>query len=165
MSAFPNFFPTVGKASAATDLANHLGDKVEVGKLTYRLVQAGAAIAAAEKKVVCTKLSSGVPTWVVDVGGASGASVSTPTGVIPVGQTGSTGTTGIVSGDYFLVQISGAAKCLAAATLAALDSVGCASTAGKIDTTATVSEMIGTATEAGAAADAEVDVLLRYLPQ
>ena len=165
MTPFPNFFPAPGTASTASDLAGMLGQVVETegGLKKYRLVQAEAAIAAAASLLVSTTLSSGVPTWVVDLPGTTGASVSTPVGVIPAGQKGSTGTTGLIAGDYFLVQISGPTKCISGGTLAAFDSVGATGTAGKVDTTTTLSVAIGTALEAASAADATVDVLLRHL--
>jgi hypothetical protein len=163
MNPFPNFFPLPGTASTATDLANHLGDKVEYNNQTYRLVKAGAAVAAAAKLVVSTALTSNVPTWVVNVPGGTGYSVSTPVGVVPTGQKGSTGTTGLISGDYFLAQISGVATTISGGTLAQFDSVGATGTAGKVDTSTTASVIIGTALKAATDTATDVPVLLRGL--
>jgi hypothetical protein len=151
----------IGTASARAEHSADLGKLILVDGKLYRLVKAAVAISAAAKLVVSTALSSGVPTWVVKLAGATGYSVSTPAGVVPAGQTGSTGTTAIQAGDYFYVQVSGAAKCISGGTLAALDAVGATSTAGKVDTSSTVGVIIGIATEAASAADAEVDVILR----
>lgn len=153
----------IGTASANAIHAADLGKVFWNDGKAYRVVKAEAAIAAAAKLVVSTTLSSGVPTWIVDLPGTTGASVSTPAGVIPENQVGSTGTTGLVAGDYFVVQVSGPCKCVSGGTLAAFDSVGATGTAGKVDTTTTISVAIGTATEAASAADADVDVILRGL--
>jgi hypothetical protein len=164
MIPFPNFLPPVGTASAATDLANQLGNVFLApdGK-QYRLVKAGAAISAAGTLVVSTALSSNIPTWAVDLAGKTGYSVSTAAGVVPKGQTGSTGTTGLVSGDYFLVQVSGLAYTTSGGTLAQFDSVGATGSAGKVDTSTTDSVVIGTALKAATDTSTEVPVLLRGL--
>lgn len=161
----PIFVPLPGTASTATDLANVLGRVYEIDGIKYRLVKAEGAIAAAAKLTVATLLSSNVPTWVVDLPGTTGAAVTNPVGVIPVGQKGSTGTTGLIANDYFLVQISGVATCISAGTLAAGDGVGPAGTAGKVDTTTSLATAIGHATNAATDSSTDVTVLLKFLPQ
>jgi hypothetical protein len=121
MTPFPNFLPAVGTASAATDLANHLGAIVQAadGKV-YRLVKATNAIAAAARKFLVSAVSSGQPTWSCDIlGTAANAYIQKIRVLVPAGQTGSTGTTGLVAGDYFLAQVEGPATALCAAALAA----------------------------------------------
>jgi hypothetical protein len=148
---------------ARAEHAAVLGKVIWVGGKAFRLVLAAEDITAAASKVVSTELSSGVPTWAVDLAGTTGASVSTPAGVVPAGQVGSTGTANLIAGDYFYAQVSGAVKCVSGGTLAAFDGVGATSTAGKVDTTTTQSVFIGVATEAASAADETVDVILRGL--
>lgn len=121
MTPFPNFLPAVGTASSATDLANLLGSIYYAadGKV-YRLVKASGAIAAAGRKFVVSAVSSGAPTWAVSLDTtAVNAYKQKVRLLIPAGQVGSTGTTGLVDGDYFLAQISGPATALCAAALAA----------------------------------------------
>lgn len=152
----------VGTASANAAHAADLGKLVLQGGKWYRVVKAEGAIAAAAKKVVATLLSSGAPTWVVDLAGTTGASVLTPAGVVPEGQVGSTGGTGLVAGDYFLVQVSGPCKVVSAGTFAAGDLIGATGTAGKVDTVSTAAA-VGYACEAASAADADTDAILRGL--
>jgi len=121
MIPFPNFLPTVGTASAATDLANHLGAIVQAadGKV-YRLVKASGAIAAAANKFLTSAVSSGQPTWACAIGTTAADAYKQKIRVkVPSGQTGSTGTTGLVDGDYFLAQVEGPSTALCAAALAA----------------------------------------------
>lgn len=73
------------------------------GKI-YRLVKAGAAITAVAKLGLVTAYSAGVPTWAV---GLPGGVVTEDLVFAPASQVGSTGTADLVSGDYFLAQISG----------------------------------------------------------
>lgn len=104
----------VGTASANAAHAADLGKLVFVDGKMYVVAKAASAIAAAAKKGVVTAFSAGVPTWVVDLPvDAIGESF----GIIPAGQTGSTGTTGLVAGDYFMLQISGPFTGLAGVTL------------------------------------------------
>lgn len=95
---------TVGTASASATHAADLGKIVFVNGKVYVVAKSTSAIAAAGGKGVVTAFSAGVPTWNValpaDVTGES-------FGIIPAGQTGSTGTTGLVAGDYFMLQVSG----------------------------------------------------------
>lgn len=164
MTPFPNFLPAVGTASAATDLAQHLGTVYSAadGKV-YKLCKASAAMAACASLIVSTELSSGVPTYVVNFAGQSGASIYTPVGVIPAGQKGSTGTTGLIAGDYFLVQCCGPTKVICATSVALGDAIGATGTAGKGDNTTTLGLVIGIANEAATANDSTVDITLRGL--
>jgi hypothetical protein len=131
MLPFPNFFPPVGFASSATDLANCLGNVCELpnGKV-YRLVKAGAAIAAAEGKILVSAVdgTTGERTWVVDV--TTTANDPLVAGVVPEDQVGSTGTTGLVSGDYFLLQVAGDAQVLVVDNTHAGDPLVTTTTAG-----------------------------------
>jgi hypothetical protein len=162
MTPFPNFFPPVGTASAATDLAQHLGQIVETngGLKKYRLVKAGAAIAAAAEMILVGAASGGAYTWAVDT--TTTANSYLALGTVPAGQKGSTGTTGLVSGDYFLLQIYGPATVTSAAAIAAGGLVGTSTTAGKADD-ATVAAGVGAiaqALEAASGADESVGIFL-----
>jgi hypothetical protein len=111
-------FLTVGKALASALITANpnsgLSQQIdaEYGKLrwidgkAYRLVKANAAIAAAANKVV-VKTAGTANTWTVNTTTSSAAQLVA--GVIPAGQVGSDGSTGLVSGDYFLVQVAGEA--------------------------------------------------------
>lgn len=122
----------VGKADSATELANSLGRVYEVAGKRYRLCKASAAIAAAANKVVITAVSGTAPTWNVNV--TTTAASPLVAGVIPPGQTGSDGTTGLVSGDYFLAQVSGAATpIVVTGALAAGTGLTTVATAGSAD--------------------------------
>jgi hypothetical protein len=107
-------FITPGQASANAANAANLGKKVIVDGKIYVLAKATSAIALAAEKAVETAYVAGVPNWNVDI---PAAAVSCGFGIIPTGQVGSTGTTGLVAGDYFLLQISGPATCIAGCTL------------------------------------------------
>jgi hypothetical protein len=86
----------------------------------YRVCKANGAIAAAAKKVLQSAVSAGAPTWSVALGTtATDAYKCKFRVVVPAGQVGSTGTTGLVDGDYFLAQVSGPSQVLCAAALAA----------------------------------------------
>jgi len=86
---------------------------------TYRVCQASGAVAAAASKVLQSALLAGAPTWKVAVGAtAADAYKQKVRVVVPAGQVGSTGTTGLIDGDYFLAQVSGPSKALCAAALA-----------------------------------------------
>lgn len=152
----------IGTASANACHAADLGKVIWNDGKAYRLVKMEAALSAAASKLLSTLLSSGVATWVCDLPGTTGASVLTPAGVIPAGQKGSTGTTGLLAGDYLYVQVSGPCKVISAGTFAAGDLVGATGTAGKVDTVSTAAA-IGYASEAASAADATTDVILRGL--
>jgi len=105
----------VGTASASTLHAADLGKTIFVDGAGYRLVRASANITAAANKVVIY----------TDTGAAQTVNVTTTAsavalaGVIPAGQVGSTGTTTILSGDYFYVQISGIATPIVTASAVA----------------------------------------------
>lgn len=107
-------FLTPGQASANPANAANLGKTVVSNGKVYVLAKAGAAIAAAAKKGVVTAFSAGVPTWAVDVPADPQGYAF---GIIPAGQVGSDGSTGLLSGDYFLLQVSGAATGLSGMTL------------------------------------------------
>jgi hypothetical protein len=102
----------VGTASASANHAPDLGKTVFVDGKIYKVVKATSTIATAASRGVVTAFSAGQPTWSVALPGY-------PTGndvlFVPAGQTGSTGTTSIIAGDYFLAQVSGPATALPAA--------------------------------------------------
>ena len=95
----------IGRASADARLAADLGKVYWFNGRAYRLCRAAAAISAAASKVVVTAVSSGVRTWVANT--TTTANNSLVAGVIPAGQTGSDGSTGLLANDYFLVVCSG----------------------------------------------------------
>lgn len=158
----------IGTASARAEHAADLGKLIVVDGKMYRLVKAAAAISSAATLVVSTELSSGVPTWNVDLAGTTGCALTHPAGVIPLGQTGSDGGTGLVAGDYFYVQVSGPAKCRSANTAVDSGTLAAATgTAGEVTnataTAAALAASIGVFTETVNTADQTVDVLLRGL--
>jgi hypothetical protein len=159
----PPPFP-IGTASTATSLAADLGKVYYWNGNAYRLVKAGATITTAASYTLVTALSSGVPTWAVNT--TTTANLWTVAGVVPAGQTGTGATTtSLISGDYFLIQISGPTKCISAAAIADGGLVGTSTTAGKVDdasVTAGVGAM-GVALEAAADVDITIDVYLKGL--
>jgi hypothetical protein len=137
-------FVSPGGVSAHAANAANLGKKVVVDGKIYVFAKAAAAIADAPGRAVETAYVAGVPNWNVDI---PASAVSCGFGIIPSNQVGSNGsTTALVSGDYFLLQVSGPAACLSGTTLIdtsvvqaglAASSVGCmvayaASSAGDI---------------------------------
>jgi hypothetical protein len=113
-------FP-IGKAVASSNasMAAFLGTlwMTNDGKM-YRVCQANGAIAAAARKVATVGILAGAPTWKVAIDGtAANAYKQMVRVLIPTGQVGSTGTTGLVNGDYFWAQVSGHAVALSAAAL------------------------------------------------
>jgi hypothetical protein len=106
MAGLTNSPITIGTASASTIHAADLGKIIFVDGKGYRLVRANAAIAAAANKVL-VRTAGTDGTWTVDA--TASANSVLIAGVVPAGQTGSTGTTGLVSGDYFFIQVSGTA--------------------------------------------------------
>lgn len=96
----------IGSASASTAHAADLGKLVVVNGKTYRLVRANAAISAAANKVV-VRTAATAGTWTINT--TTSANSPLVAGVIPAGQTGSDNSTGLVSGDYFYVQVAGEA--------------------------------------------------------
>ena len=96
----------VGTASASAVHAADLGKIIFLDGKGYRLVRANAAISAAANRVV-VRTAGTAGTWTVN----TTISPSSPlvAGVIPPGQVGSDGSSGLVSGDYFYVQVSGEA--------------------------------------------------------
>lgn len=109
----------IGTASTNPNLAADLGKTVFADGKYYKLVKATGTIATAASRGVVTAFSSGVPTWNVAFPAfATGNDLL----FVPAGQVGSTGTTSLIAGDYFLAQVSGPGTGLAgdtAATLAA----------------------------------------------
>jgi len=153
----------IGTASANAAHAKDLGRIYPYNGNLYRVTKAGAAIAAAASKTLVTALSSGVPTWSVNT--TTTANNWLVAGVVPAGQKGSSGTTGLLSGDYFMLQVSGPTKVISAAAIADGGLVGTSTTAGKVDdasVTAGVGAM-GVALEAASAGDETIDVLLKGL--
>lgn len=94
----------IGTASASSVHAADLGKLVVVNGNTYRLVRANAAIATAANKVVVRTAATANT-----VNTTTSAASALVCGVIPANQTGSDGSTGLVSGDYFYVQVGGVA--------------------------------------------------------
>lgn len=155
----------IGQASAATDLAFHLGQShTDSQNRVYVLCKAAAAIATCASKVLVTAVSSGVPTFNVNT--TTSANNGLVIGVVPAGQTGSDGSTGLVSGDYFWVQVGGYSKVI---TITGSTAVGTGlvttTTAGKADPVSatyaatTQGAIFGTLLEASNA-DGASDVLL-----
>lgn len=107
-------FLSPGQASANAMNAANLGKRIVSDGKIYVLAKAAAAIADAAGKAVETAYVAGFPNWNVDI---PASAVSCGFGIIPSNQVGSTGTTGLVSGDYFLLQVSGPAACLSGCTL------------------------------------------------
>lgn len=123
----------VGTASTDTALASLLGNVFWSQGKAYKLVKAAADIATAAAKVVVTAVSSGVPTWVVNT--TTTADNGLAAGFIPANQVGSTGTTSVLSGDYFLVQVSGPGKgIINGASVAVGTALSTHTDAGEIDT-------------------------------
>jgi hypothetical protein len=122
----------VGTASTDANLAGDLGKIYRKGDKTYRLCKAAAAIASAASKTLVTAVSSGVPTWSVNT--TTSANNSLVAGVVPVGQVDSTGAAGLLSGDYFLLQVGGPAKVLVHTDATAISTgVSTCTTAGSVD--------------------------------
>lgn len=111
---------TIGTASASATHAADLGKLILIDGKMYRVVKSTGALAAAAKKFVVSAVLAGQPTWSVALGTvAVDAYKFKHRALVPAGQVGSTGTTGLVAGDYFLAQVSGPAQALCAAGLAA----------------------------------------------
>jgi hypothetical protein len=100
----------VGAASAKAAHKKDIGKLYVLGGKMFRLSKMGTALAAAEKKVLVTGVTAGVPTNTVDT--TTSAANVLVAGVVPEGQKGSDGSTGLLAGDYFLLQVSGPAKLL-----------------------------------------------------
>jgi hypothetical protein len=154
---------TIGTASARAELKKDLGKVYWLEGKAYRLVKAGAAIAAAAKKVVVGALSAGAFTWAVDV--TTTANLHTVLGIIPAGQTGSTGLSGLVSGDYFMLQCSGCTDTISAAAIADGGLIGTSTTAGKVDDASAAAGVgaFGVALEAAAAGDEATGIYIKGL--
>jgi hypothetical protein len=122
----------VGTASTDANLAADLGKVYRKGVNTFRLVKAAGAISAAASKVLVTAVSSGAPTWSVNT--TTTANNGLVAGVVPAGQVDSTGAAGLLSGDYFLLQIGGFCSVLVHTTATAISTgVSTSTTAGSCD--------------------------------
>lgn len=155
-------FP-VGTASTDAELAADLGNVYWVGAKAYRLVKAAAALSGARYMTLVTAVSSGVRTWACTT--STTANDPLVAGVVPATQVDSLGAAGLLSGDYFLIQVSGSCKGISAAAIAASVPVGTSTTAGKIDDasiTAGVGAM-GVSDESASAGDENTDICLRGL--
>lgn len=94
----------VGTASTNTAHKGDLGKFVFANGKVYIVVQAAATIATAANLGVEIGLTAGVPNWTVNI---PASEIGHCFGIVPHDQVGSTGTTSIISGDYFLLQIAG----------------------------------------------------------
>ncbi len=153
----------IGTASARAEHAADLGKVYFLNGKGYRIVQMLGALAAAAGKILVTGITAGAPTWIVTTSTTAGD--PTVAGVVPPSQKGSTGTTGLVAGDYFPLQVSGPCDVLTAAAVTNNALVGCSTTAGKCDD-ASVSAGIGAAgiaLETGSGADEQMGCMLKGL--
>ncbi len=151
----------IGTASANPCHAADLGKTITLDGKTYRMAKNTSTLAAAATKIVVSALSSGAPTW--SFATTTTAGLHNPAGVIPLGQVGSTGTTSLIAGDYYFIQIGGPAKVLSGGAIADGGLVGTSTTAGKADDASVVAGVgaIGVALEAASGADEVIDVLLK----
>lgn len=105
---------TPGTASANAAHKADLGKVVFANGKIYVVAKLVTTLADAGGRGVVTEFVSGAPTWNVDLpASAQGYGF----GVIPKGQKGSTGTTSLLAGDYFLLQVSGPCTILSGCTL------------------------------------------------
>ncbi len=121
----------IGTASGSAALKKDLGKVYWVNGRAVRLVRQVLALSAAASKVIVSAATAGAPTW--QMATSTSANDANPGGVIPAGQTGSTGTTGLIAGDYLLVYVSGACDIISAGAVAQYGLVGVSGTAGKGD--------------------------------
>ncbi len=153
----------IGTASARAEHAKDLGKLYFIDGKGFRVVKMSASLAAAATKVIVSAVSAGAFTWACTTSTTAGD--PTVVGVIPAGQTGSTGTTGLLLGDYLMVQVSGLCDALTAATVTNNALVGCSGTAGKVDDASITAGVgaIGIALETGGGADEAMGVYLKGL--
>lgn len=105
---------TVGTASANAAHKADLGKVVFANGKVYVVAKLVTTLADAGGRGVVTEFVAGAPTWNVDLpANAQGFAF----GVIPKGQKGSTNTSSLIAGDYFLLQISGPCTILSGCTL------------------------------------------------
>lgn len=105
---------TPGTASANAAHKADLGKVVFANGKIYIVAKLVTTLADAGGRGVVTEFVLGAPTWNVDLpANAQGYGF----GVIPKGQKGSTGTTSLLAGDYFLLQVSGPCTILSGCTL------------------------------------------------
>jgi hypothetical protein len=95
----------IGTASQNAAHARDLGRTVEVAGVRYRLFKMSAALTACASKVLVTAVTSGTPTWLTTT--TTSAANSLVACVVPIGQVGSDGSTGLLIGDYFYGIIQG----------------------------------------------------------
>ena len=105
---------TVGTASANAAHKADLGKLIFANGKIYIVAKLVTTLADAGGRGVVTEFVSGAPTWNVDLpANAQGFAF----GVIPKGQKGSTGTSALQAGDYFLLQVGGPCTILSGCTL------------------------------------------------
>lgn len=122
----------IGTASANAAHAKDLGKTIVVNGTTYRMFKSTAAVAAAASKVLVTAVSSGTPTYIVAT--TTSANNSLVACVVPAGQTGSDGSTGLVAGDYFYGIIQGYADVITVTGSTAISTgLSTSTTAGSAD--------------------------------
>ncbi len=153
----------VGTASAQASLAKDLGKIYWLSGRAYRLVRSTAAITAAAGSILVGTVAAGAFTWAVVTSTTAGD--PTVVGIVPAGQTGSTGTTGLIAGDYFLITVSGCVDCITAAAVTNNALIGCSGTAKKTDDASVTAGVgaAGIALETGGGADEAMGVYLKGL--
>jgi hypothetical protein len=105
---------TVGTASSNAAHKADLGKLVFANGKIYIVAKLVTTLADAGGRGVVTEFVAGAPTWNVDLpANPQGYAF----GVIPKGQKGSTGTTSLIAGDYFLLQVGGPCTILSGCTL------------------------------------------------
>lgn len=105
---------TVGTASSNAAHKADLGKLVFANGKIYIVAKLVTTLADAGGRGVVTEFVAGVPTWNVDLpANPQGYAF----GVIPKGQKGSTGTSALQAGDYFLLQVGGPCTILSGCTL------------------------------------------------
>jgi hypothetical protein len=103
----------VGTASANAAHKADLGKVVFANGKIYIVAKLVTTLADAGGRGVVTEFVAGAPTWNVDLpANPQGFAF----GVIPKGQKGSTNTTALQAGDYFLLQVSGPCTVLSGTT-------------------------------------------------
>jgi len=108
----------VGTATQlAGNVAGLLGQELYIGGKCYRLCKAANAIASAAGKVLVSGVTAGSDySYVVDV--TTSANNGLVLGVVPQGQLGSDGSTGLLANDYFWLQTKGLTKVNTAGSVA-----------------------------------------------
>lgn len=155
----------VGTASSNACHAKDLGKTTVLDGITYRIVKASATLATAAKKVVIDTLSAGVKQN--SVAFTTTAQDYLVAGVVPAGQVGSTGTTSIISGDYFPLIVGGSnVQVLTDATdILAGSMVGTGTVSGRVmlsvgSTSSTTVNRLGISTIANTAVSATLYIVI-----